>query len=633
MESNGFPAEWDEFLRTLTGSEPEDIRNYLSQVQQGLAFAFGSTVPKLGAETRRHGEFEVPAHANVASPLDTVGVYVTLAEYLPEVRENFESDDEFLAYFASAYPADSMILGLVLLNRIATNEDELQRLTDEFVEELAPGPSERLRTFLEAEPERRRLLARQQVLAGLKLLLTREPDSEGRLPEKSTPVISAIILAHAIGSFLAADRATEETLAGYPAYFVMEITRLSLMYASDDEFASIDRIVRLWRDYGDKITKYPLREHPLTLLQEATGLELEVILGLGFLLYAQTVQWNPHKPPFMNHDYGSNLPDDTKRAFTKLVADTSKNLATKLKGHESPFDFLPFQETPVMDTPTGLLVIDAAYLWDRFTSGLFYFVHDYEKGLSEANRQSWNQAFSEMVEMMVEDQLRAMAIPDLAGGTTFYMEEDFARAYGGKQCDVGLTFGDRFLLVEIVSGRLSVPTRIEGDLEKFGEDTDRLVINKCRQLHEAAQNVLRHEAALTGHESAQPPRIVPAVVVAGGYPLNPMTTAYIKERLKDEALLDDPRIDPIAIIDLGELEILEGISEAGKTPAELLADWQSSALAETSFKNYVIRVFGSTVPYRPSRMKEKVFASFREVLDAIQLKAEDNSSTEGDSSL
>lgn len=288
------------------------------------------------------------------------------------------------------------------------------------MEELAPLPAQRLRAFLEAEPDRRRLLARQQLLAGLKLLLSRETEPEARLPEKSTPIISAIILAHAIGTALAADRGTEETVAGYPAYFAMEITRLSIKYASDDEFAAIDRVIRLWRDYGSKISKYPLRAHPTELLKEATGVELEVIPGLGFVLYAQAMQWNPHKPPFMKHDFGSELPEETKRTFTSLISDTARNLATKLRGRDSPFDFLPFQETPVMDTPTGLLVIDATYLWDRFTSGLFYFVHDHEKSLSDDRRERWNQAFSEMVEKMVESQLQVMAVPDLSGDTTFY---------------------------------------------------------------------------------------------------------------------------------------------------------------------------------------------------------------------
>lgn len=155
-----------------------------------------------------------------------------------------------------------------------------------------------------------------------------------------------------------------------------------------------------------------------------------------------------------------------------------------------------------------------------------------------------------------------------------------------------------------------------------------MVIDKCRQLHEAAQNLIADEASLTGHKSPEVPRVVPALVVAGGYRLNPMTAAYIKERLGEENLLEDPRVDPIAIIYLGELEILEGLSEIGKIPSQLLRDWQSSELAETSFKNYVIRTFGATVPYRPTRMKEKVDATYRAVLEAIQLKAADESSSD-----
>lgn len=80
--------------------------------------------------------------------------------------------------------------------------------------------------------------------------------------------------------------------------------------------------------------------------------------------------------------------------------------------------------------------------------------------------------------------------------TLFYTEEDFARAYPGrKQADVAIDFGTAMLLAEVVSSQLTVGTRVEGDVEAFRRDADKLIFDKCRQLDDCARSVL--EDALT----------------------------------------------------------------------------------------------------------------------------------------
>lgn len=605
----GFPISWNEFLRGLRG-ESETLLQQLTAIADSTGAVFLDP----------HVALRTPPAIDGPRRMDHVGVYTTLDDYLPELRKAFASDAEFIEHFVSAYPRSSLILGVALLNRIAENEEQLAQLTDEFLGELKPTPAARLREFLNRDHAR--LLARQQLLAALKLLFVREEDAPSRSPDVSTPVISGILLAHAVGSLLAANQDSKKTLAGYPADLAMEITRLSLMYASEDEYAAIDRVIKLWRSYGNRISTYPLRKTPEELLQEATGLTLEVLLGLGFLLYANSVMWDPHKAPFMPRDLGSDLDETTKETFIRLISDNSNGFSHSLKGREAPFDYLPIQEKPVLDTPTGLLVLDAAYLWERITSGLYWFVHDHEKSLSESNREQWNQAFSEMVELMVEDQLRAMAVPDLTGDKTVYTEEDFAGAYQGKQCDIGLLLSPDFLMVEIVSGRLSVRTRIEGDPEKFEEDTEKLVLSKCRQLDEASKSLLADESRLTGHAPTEGLRVVPLVVVGGGYPLNIMTNAYIRSELVSRGILQDARLDRVGIIDLGELDILEALSEQGENPAITIRNWQSSESRDTSFKNYVIASFGSGIDYRPSRMTGGVEKAFQEVISNLRLRAD-----------
>lgn len=117
--------------------------------------------------------------------------------------------------------------------------------------------------------------------------------------------------------------------------------------------------------------------------------------------------------------------------------------------------------------------------------------------------------------------VRVMA-PTVIGGTAFYTEVDFARAYPGakgrepQKCDIGIDFGADLLLVEVRGKSLSVEARVEGATERFKDDTDRLVIGEARQVHETARRFLADEGRLTGAPPVPRRRVVPAVVVGGG---------------------------------------------------------------------------------------------------------------------
>lgn len=311
-------------------------------------------------------------------------------------------------------------------------------------------------------------------------------------------------------------------------------------------------------------------------------------------------------------------------SFVSLVASDAESLRTSFeKRTSSRFDYLPIQESPVLVAEAGLLILDVRYLWDRVTSGLYWIVHDHEKARSERDRQRWSQGFAEAVELLVEDQLRPMAPLALGTGTNFYGEEDLERAYGPtKRCDAALDFGPDIVLVEVVSGQLSVPSRIGGEIEQFKRDTDRLVVVKCRQLDSACSAVLNESRLLTGYESVPELRVLPLLVVGGGYPINPFTMKFVSERLVESGLFKDPRIHDLCIIDLGELEMLEGLAERGHNPVDVLRRWKESGISKVALRNFVLRTMGGGAAVRPSRMDISVKATLARVIAALRLSAD-----------
>jgi len=603
------------------------MQPFLAIPEAGRVMFEGTSIPILGAG-------RLGASEGLAFPESAVGereptaAYLVLGDYLFTEDEGIAVNLEALiAMLAGDHPQTEMLAQLSFLDHLLGQPQIAAELTERYVDMWTDDVKERLRNALrpDASP-RRAFLARQPILAAIRYVLTREspPAPAARYPA----LVSAILLSHAVAMTLeASGEDTGELIAGSPAYLLLEVVRAAGLYSVLDMYAAIDRVVRLWELYGPRVTRGGLDKNPLELLTEATGLELKDIVGLGFVLLARRVNGLKGEPLFDSPDLRVGMDPKHVQSFLDLVSAEPEALSTALQSSDSRFAFLPIEQTPVLRTERGLLVLDEAALWKRITAGLYWAVHDYIKDVRAPKADDnlrWNEAYSEMVEMAVEDQLQAMAPRLLSseGGTLFFTEEDMERAFGPQQrADAAVDFGEVMLLAEIVSGQLAVATRIEGSIAKFKDDTKRLVIEKCHQLDSASDAILAKERLLTGFPGPPGRRILPVVVVGGGYPVSRLTMAYIREELARLALLQDPRVMPLGIIDIEELEMMEGVADNhGLTPVEVLRAWRESPLGEWPLGYYLIQTYGSWgATQRATRMRGLVDQTIREIIDRLKL--------------
>ena len=147
------------------------------------------------------------------------------------------------------------------------------------------------------------------------------------------------------------------------------------------------------------------------------------------------------------------------------------------------------------------------------------------------------------------------------------------------------------------------------------------MFDKCRQLDSMATALLKDEEPLTGvPHGKRHARIVPALVVGGGIPLNPLVRTHIRECLQERGLLDHPLIEPLAILDLEDVELLEAAGERGMNPSDILVGWQASELSGLPLNNYMLREGTLVPPARPARMEETVSSTFEEVVSRLGLR-------------
>jgi hypothetical protein len=301
------------------------------------------------------------------------------------------------------------------------------------------------------------------------------------------------------------------------------------------------------------------------------------------------------------------------------VAATPEELRKAFAEHTGPFDYFPLQDKPVLRLGDDLIVLDKDFLVERFTTGLYHSVFAHEKAnLPDPTKlpRRWVDAFGEMFELSVEDQVFAMAREE-AGMQTIFTEEDMKRAYGEgtKRPDVLAYYGSYLVVFEVVSGRLTAAARSGGDLEAFARKTEELVLKKFRQLGNACNKIMADETKLTDKPPTPDLRIVPVVVQADLFPSDALTLELVKKLADDTGLFRDHRIVEPSVIIPTELDMLEGLyDQKGIEPHVPLREWKK-LLKKVSLRDFLVVYKYGPGPeiYRSKRMTERMEAGFTEM--------------------
>jgi hypothetical protein len=558
-------------------------------------------------------------------------VYLVASDYLvpfDTARERDFDRDQWIAAVLARYPAEEYLCQLAALNHAANSDELTTAYMERFLEVVATDAADAIRGAVAGgiDGRPRWFLARQIVLRAIRLVLL----PPGR-PEPADPAIAAelapidpesaaVLLVHLAADSLARERRDDEPrFAGTAESLAMEMIANNLFNDRDDNGDLLGRYRLLWIHYGSRLRRFAPRLPPAEMLREATGISFDDLAALAFAYWAHIQSCGPGDQVRLNAMImpGIAISEATIEAFLELFSSTPADLATALGGCPKPWQMLPIQDRPLLRLGSDVVVLDERYLVERLTRGLYWLVHDHEKSAhGEIARNKWTQAYSEMIETRVEDQLRQMA-PQLIGGQrAFFTEENLRAAFPGRRnIDAGVDFGGDIALAEVVSGTVKLATRELADVASFREDAERLVLGKARQLYVSAANLLRDPQPANSPLPVPADRILPVVVGGGQFPVNPLTIRYIREQLAFEGLPPGGAIEPLALLDLEELEGCQALHQRrGMTLPQLLDGWRQSRYGGVAFRNYLAYEYGGQELGRPQDVQD----ALAESLEIIQ---------------
>jgi len=550
-------------------------------------------------------------------PLPYIRSYLTLGEYVGkwlEAKGETYSPSTFIPRLLRQHRRDHLLAELAFLNHTLIHTGLRSRLIAEYRRRV---PDEARADFDRLIDDGRVFVGRQALLRAMRRVLldgTDDPDGTWGQHSVDTAIWLAQTVADELGHAIT-ERQGPELWPGIQGPLAMELVQNYTFHGQEDIWQRLTRYGVLWDSHGAAVGRTRLRAAPDELFAEATGVDRRDLFAVAFGLWSLANDWEPPRPYRFDLLGAVSMPQTTSKKCLDLLALDLEGMATALGDQSGDWQMLPFEEHPVLRLDDGsVIVLDESFLLDRASSGLYWYVLNYEHGHDEALASTWSTAYGAMIETYAENRIRAMAPSHQA----FYTEEQIKAAYAGKQADAMLDLGT-FVFFEIQKGQVSLPTRQEGVIDKFKKDTDRLVLTKAAQLEEAAINILNDETPLTGQSQRTNPAGRPVIVSGGGYPVNPITSEYISYTATQRNLLQDPRLLELCVIDVGELEMLEAVCErTGRSAEDVLKEWKSGGGERYSLRTHFLEHRTSDPDqYRPGWMLKAGSAVFDDVQSRV----------------
>src|SRR5439155_15338952 len=105
---------------------------------------------------------------------------------------------------------------------------------------------------------------------------------------------------------------------------------------------------------------------------DALGLDVGAIALLSLSLAVPALHWRYPNPILLPRQFVPDAKASEIDAFLSYVAADVDDLRRRLQQQEAPWGFLPFEESPVIDLGSELLLFDSDFLMKRTTTSLYW---------------------------------------------------------------------------------------------------------------------------------------------------------------------------------------------------------------------------------------------------------------------
>ncbi|AJE40455.1 hypothetical protein [Streptomyces nodosus] len=622
MDAGDYLAQQIEAMRQmLADTEPVSLRtSYLADPSAGNPVLQGSTATALVPRwNERSSGLWVPASFQEPAPIDLTAVYLT-----PEEIFGFQLPADYIRRQLQRLPLEGVLRFCALaLNALAVPGASVSEVDQQFADRLFKEPI-RGRVLNLLRDETRRLLVPQAFMLLARMAMEASPDT---LPEGTCQ-------GDVLGAFFAVVQTTGVLPDSGPTIIGDRPGTLGREIIANQHFnhnwsvaGFLARYARRWLQLPAEHRGEPGIVDLGEVYRDCTGIQFESLAAVAGYLWMVTASGR------FVIELGEltvlDIPSEQVEAVLALISTDLSGMREAVRSQQpdqrTEWAFDPFQQWPVLRLPEGrLLVLDPRHLLNRAFGWLPIWDikfpppghtrpvgHRKLAARAESTLRHLSEVYvSEVLHRIVGDEGTTRRVYDDAELKAAYTAE------GQRIADAAIDYPGTWIVIEVTTSQLrrEAATAVPGESQI--EDIDKL-IEELDQIDATIAALRRDEAALTGTSAPAERRYLPLLVLPEGFPVNPVTLTVIRERARARGLLQAPDTDPVEIVDIEELEMIEGIQEeSGPGMLDILRGKQSGGLRIAAVRDHIFHVM-RLHPRRPARQSELLDAALKPLADAL----------------
>lgn len=267
----------------------------------------------------------------------------------------------------------------------------------------------------------------------------------------------------------------------------------------------------------------------------------------------------------------------------------------------------PFLRRPFLRLDDGRWVLISPTAIDSWLGeGFYYRALECARRRGEAETNRFFTFFGKLLETYCLDLARSTYEGDRpVGGGRVHGEQRYGPGGGKRTSDIAIDLGLDLVLIEVVSARFAANVRVYGNPEILTTALERMLFKKMGQLGRVIAAILSGAATIPGIDPAHIERVWP-IVVAGG---DLMQTELLWDRIDEELPpeLAAPRVEPLTVLDIGDLELLLGLIRDGQYLPDVLAEKAQGPYRRLDISRWMHEALRLPIPLvqRPRVLEER----------------------------
>jgi hypothetical protein len=287
---------------------------------------------------------------------------------------------------------------------------------------------------------------------------------------------------------------------------------------------------------------------------------------------------------------------------------------------------LPFEVRPVLRLDSGTFVVISPWAMNSWIGDGFF-----HRALASARRRDPSprrdqsdgllRFYGALVERYALQTLQQVhPEPRPRGSGRVSGDRPYGPGNGKRTPDICVDCGPDLVLIEVTSGRFTLPTLVDGNPEKAAEDLTRLLWEKLDQLGRRIDDLLAGDWSPPDVDLNSVERIWPVVVTADMLQ-NDLLWQEIRARMPEG--LTRPRVQHLTLLDLPDLEQLAALVERGFGLSDLLARKVASPYAEMDLRRFVYDTPDIPHKVRLATVEERWIQTMVRVVELLGLDADE----------